>query len=458
MPRRKDNAPQNHKVRGPYNLHIHINLLKRDIGQGELLRMSDNNLIYKLDSPDVLPFYKFEFFSDPIWIDWYGRTKKKFCLISIRRTNMATGEQVKIIHPVSEYILSRYSSREYNTMKKNVDNLIVFLNYLYNNNKKIGIALISELTLVHGRDFLNFIGLEKKLRKSTVQSYERTLTNFYVFLSDKGILETISKNEFQKVQGPWGKYYLSPFKGVRYPAASKKKIEHAFPLQYLPLLLEISIIVAPRITLGIYIQFMGGQRNGEVVNLKRTQAQRRVQNGDFIFKIENQKFRSDVKDHTSSEVKRPRTQEVFNIKDWLTTLFEDHITMYKTEDGSNALFVNARGKAMTAKSYSQYFNIVKKTFCSYLRVYGDEDDIVVADHLSTIDWSTHIGRGTFTNMIAERTDNLFLMAYKRGETNPESSMPYIVKTTKVRKKIEDSFKNLNNEYLPRLIDRRKELR
>lgn len=248
---------------------------------------------------------------------------------------------------------------------------------------------------------------------------------------------------------------MSPFNGVVYPPSAEKKKEHIFPIQYFPLLMEISIIVAPRITLGIYMQFMGGLRNGEVVNITRTQAIRRIGNGDFTITVKNRKFRSDIKDHVSSEVKRERSQEIFNIKNWLTTLFEDHKFRFHNTDGGNALFVNSRGKAMTAKSYSQYFNKVKNAFCDYLKEHGDEDDIVVADHLRTVDWSTHIGRGTFTNMVAERTDNPFLLAFKRGDKNPQSALPYIAKTARIRKKIEQTFSNLNNEYMPRLIERRK---
>ncbi|RAS89623.1 hypothetical protein A3863_10410 [Priestia endophytica] len=214
--------------------------------------------------------------------------------------------------------------------------------------------------------------------------------------------------------------------------------------------------MAPRISLGIYLQFMGGLRVGEVVNIKRTQAMRRVRNGDFILDIRDQNFRTDIKDIISSSVKRPRTQEIFNIKEWLPTLFEDHIARFSTGDGSKALFVNNRGKAMTSKSYSQYFNNVKNAFCHYLRRYGDEDDIIVADHLQMIDWSTHIGRGTFTNIVADKTDNPFLLAFKRGDKKVDSALPYLSKTVRLRKKIEELFNSLNNEYIPRLVNERED--
>ncbi|EJR42295.1 MULTISPECIES: hypothetical protein [Bacillus cereus group] len=409
-----------------------------------------------LEKNNVLPVYKYEFFTDVIWIDnWYG-TEKKFALISVRRINKESGAIVKVIHPLSEFILSKHGNNDYNTMKKYADNLIAFLNYLHNYAKELDITTLSGLQLSHGNQFLNYLGKEKKVSGKTVHGYERTLTRFYVFLSEKGLLPEVSPEKFVKKENQWGiKYYMSPFNGVVYPPLAEKKKEHIFPIQYFPLLMEISIIVAPRITLGIYMQFMGGLRNGEVVNITRTQAIRRIGNGDFTITVKNRKFRSDIKDHVSSEVKRERSQEIFNIKNWLTTLFEDHKFRFHNTDGGNALFVNSRGKAMTAKSYSQYFNKVKNAFCDYLKEHGDEDDIVVADHLRTVDWSTHIGRGTFTNMVAERTDNPFLLAFKRGDKNPQSALPYIAKTARIRKKIEQTFSNLNNEYMPRLIERRK---
>ena len=404
----------------------------------------------------ILPIYKYKFFTDVMWIKW-GNHKKKFALISVRRINEANGAIVKVIHPISEFILSKYSSRDYATMKKYADNIVGFLNYILENRKQLNIKSLYQLKLSHGVEFLNYKGTEDKVNSNTVRGYERTLTNLYVFLSKKGFLMEIPPNEFVKKENQWGKkYYESPFKGVKYPENRHTKLEHLFPLKYLPLLLEISVIIAPRITLGIYMQFMGGLRSGEVVNISRTQALRKIKNGDFILDVKNRDYRTDIKDHSGSEVKRKRNQEIFNIKDWLSTLFDDHTYRFKPKDGSNALFVNAKGKAMTAKSYSQYFNNVKVSFCDYLVVYGDEDDIVVSDHLRTVDWRTHIGRGTFTNMVAERTDNPFLIANKRGDKQITSALPYIARTRRIREKIEQAFSNLNNNYIPSLVERRKD--
>lgn len=423
--------------------------------------MSENLIRSKHSISNVISFNQYRFKTDVIWIDWYG-DRKQFAVVSLAKTTLGeeyngkqTRTEISVIHPITEFIMSKYSARKYTTMKKHSDNLTSFLNYLLSYGRKLNIDTIKDLKLSHGTSFLTYLGSEKKVAKSTVKQYERTLTNFYVFLANKGLIPHIPASKFEKKKDQWGgSFYLSPFKGVIFPAPSKKAKEHAFPLKYFPLLLEIAILETPRIALGIYLQFFGGLRVGEVVNIKREQAKRRVKNGDFLIRLNDQHFRSDIKDRSGSSVKRAREQEFFNIKNWLTVLFEDHTVRFRPCDGSNALFVNRDGKAMTAKSYSQYFNRVKKIFCDYLKAYGDEEDIAVSDHLRIVDWSTHIGRGTFTNMIAENTDNPFLIAYKRGDKDMKSALPYIAKTSRLRKKIENLFRDLNNDYIPKLVTQR----
>ncbi|HDR7862139.1 TPA: hypothetical protein QCY32_005549, partial [Bacillus toyonensis] len=91
----------------------------------------------------------------------------------------------------------------------------------------------------------------------------------------------------------------------------------------------------------------------------------------------------------------------------------------------------------------------------FLKTYGNSEEKILANHLLLADWSTHIGRGTFTNLIAENTDNPLEIAFHRGDDNLLSALTYMVKTDRMRKKIEDKFDNMHENYLPRLIDRNK---
>ena len=56
---------------------------------------------------------------------------------------------------------------------------------------------------------------------------------------------------------------------------------------------------------------------------------------------------------------------------------------------------------MTGASYRYYFTNAKKTFIDYLKQSQDPNDKIASISLSNTDWSTHIGRGIFTNMLAE---------------------------------------------------------
>jgi len=168
-------------------------------------------------------------------------------------------------------------------------------------------------------------------------------------------------------------------------------------------------------------------------------------------------MRTDIKDTSGSNyVKRPRKQRVFNINGWLNILLEDHLELYNIDaDGSGALFINSEGKAMTGKSYRQYFDKVKRNFIKYLREQGNQEDILVANHLNISKWSTHIGRGTFTNLLAEFAENPYDVAFPRGDKQLTSSLSYMSKTERMRLKIEERIQYMHNEYLPQLIERKK---
>lgn len=394
-----------------------------------------------------------KFCTSTIWVDWRedesGRIiKKQFCVISVKDLK----KNVEVIHPISEFILNKYSMKKYNTQRKHANNVVKFLNFLLENQKKLGIYSLKDLKVSTGNKFLN--SLDSK--RSTIIDMERTLTLLYLFLSHKGCMPEVNSSEFVKKQNFKGDYYYeSPFNGVIYPPQVVSNVEHIFPEKYIPLLLEISILVAQPIALGIYLQLFGGLRVGEVVNLKRFNLKRKINSGDILVKLQNQFMRTDIKDSSgSNNVKVSRNQRVFQVKDWLDILSSDHIEIYKPLDGSGALFVNRDGKAMTGRSYRQYFDKVKKYFIRFLMENGDAEDRLLAQHLKFVKWSTHIGRGTFTNLLASNSENPLEIAFMRGDKNILTSLIYMAKTDRMRKKLEEKFNDMHQRYIPKLIDRR----
>jgi len=398
----------------------------------------------------------FKFIMISVWIDWGtlsdGKViKKQFAAIALK--NLVT--ETHIIHPLTEFILHNWQAKKFNTQKKHALNTVKFLNFLLFNKRNMNIRSLADLKFIDGNNYLNSLTSDGQSR-GTVKDSERTLTYFYLWLINNDICK-LDKNRFSKRKNQYGNiYYESPFQ-VIYPEHRSSNIEHAFPIKYIPLLLEIAILEASPIVFGVYLQIFGGLRVGEVVNLKRTQLRRRIANGDFLFEIKDQNFRTDLKDSAgSSYVKRPRTQRIFQIRDWGESLFNDHIQLFNASDDTNALFVNRDGKAMSGRSYRQYFDKLKKHFIEYLKTYGDSEDKLLAHHLNMMSWSTHIGRGTFTNMLAEVAENPYDIAFPRGDKSLLSSLSYMSRTERLRKKLEQKFNSMHEVYIPKLIENRKQ--
>ena len=152
-------------------------------------------------------------------------------------------------------------------------------------------------------------------------------------------------------------------------------------------------------------------------------------------------------------MKKKRDQMIFQIHDWGNILFRDHCSLYKPKDGSGALFVNQSGKAMTYASYYQHFNKVKKAFISFLKKYGKPQDKLVANSLERLSWNAHIGRGTFTNLLADEVTNPYDLAFLRGDASLLSSLDYMVTTSRYRDLMSNKISTMHSEYIPRLIKR-----
>lgn len=401
----------------------------------------------------------YEFITVPIWIDW-GKTKDNKILkkhtIAIGLRDNRTG--VHIIHPISSFILNwRWRTREYNTKRKHATNIVKFLNYLLQE-KKHTIKSLANIDIIIGNAYLNSLTNDHRKRE-TITDAGRTLTSFYVWLSQNDCLPNVSMDfiDSKKQKNPYSglTYYESLFDPIL-PQRTRSNRKHLLPTKYIPLLLEVSILFAHPIALGIYLQIFGGLRAGEAVNLKRTQFRKKLNSADFLLNIKEQQFRTDIQDSSGSNyVKKNRKQQILQIKDWGNILFKDHVEFYKDKDtdGTGALFINRDEKPMTGKSYSQYFYKVKHKFIEFLIDHGTVEDKVIATDLRLADWGTHIGRGTFTNLIAEEIENPAELMFLRGDSDLLSSLPYLAKTERVRKKVEGRVNHMHTDYIPRLINR-----
>lgn len=361
-----------------------------------------------------------------------------------------------VVHPFTEFIFHYWKYRAYNSQRLHANYLCSFLNYiLIDCRTKYRLSSLEELRFAHGTAFLNELSRKEKSRM-TLRKAERTLTLFYEFLAKKKLLLHIDDNVFEK-KAIYGKsnqnYTVSPFKGVILPRYKQDHIAHDLPEQYVLPFIELAVKIANPIALGVYMQCFGGIRQGELVNIKKSEVTSVGSYGEFglIVDLQQNYMRIDIKDSAgSSGVKKPRNQIVYPIQDWLEQLYRYHIENYKAVDDSDALFVNRDGKAMSGQSYRAYFSKLKIEFLKKLRESSNPDDMIYGVKLEEYKWSTHIGRGIFTNLLAEVAENPYDIALPRGDSNLASSLVYLGNTERMKKKLESRMENLYKDYLPNL--------
>ncbi|MGR5882817.1 hypothetical protein ACT7DC_22555 [Bacillus cereus] len=363
----------------------------------------------------------------------------------------------EVVHPITQFIFEKWKFKRYNTQKKHADNLVKFLNWvLVTKRRTYKICSLRDLTPLHGSGFLNELTRQQKAR-GTVQSAERTLTEFYYYLAKKGYLNELTKSDFVKQDIPQvskKNYILTPFKGVIKPAYSQSNIAHMIPEKYILPFLEVVVQNANPIALGVYMQIFGGIRQGELVNIQRGDITPIGVFGEdgVIVKLRNKMLREDIKDgNGSASVKKERNQIVFSIGDWLKILYTNHLNNYCVMDGSDALFVNRDGKAMSGRSYRYFFNKAKHQFLDILKHSNNPDEQIDALKLREYKWSTHIGRGIFTNLLAEEAQNPYDIALPRGDSNLSSSLVYQGNTLRMKENLERRMDDLYKGYLPGLL-------
>lgn len=358
-------------------------------------------------------------------------------------------------HPISSFIKVNFSALSLNTQKRYAEEIKKFLNYILDNidvNNKLYSNLKTEglkkLTLEHGADYLRFLSNKVSLgylKANTFYFSDRVLILFYKWLNDQSLLEqTITIPEVNTIhKGTMKSVVDSPFNrldfGVPYPKRERdsiirKRKLHDFGygrVDLINMFLRIAELVEPDIAFGIALQFYGGLRKGEVINLKINSV-REEQYSSFIPLLVDIKdnWREIFKNKTvtnSEQVKFEREQIIFrvNIVDKLYKHHKEHLKAINNSKGNfnPALFKSSRtGKPICGQAYYRKFNNVKNKFLELVL----ESDIDDYNRLISKPWATHIGRGIFTNILVfELGWEPSEIALARGDASINSSATYV---------------------------------
>jgi len=319
-------------------------------------------------------------------------------------------------------------------MKNRAETIVRFLNFVLENNLKYKITTFADLNKTHGTDYLNSL-VRNERSLLYVNTEDSNLTNFYYFLANKELLNSISMNEFKFILNKKTQMKTaSPntfFPNTENPSSKKtKRPLHTLENEFLILFLELAKKVVPENALGIYFQVMGGLRPSEVCNCTRTGISLLGQFGEFGMNVtlQTQNFRAKPS-RVATSVKNPRVQSIEVFNDYLPKLYEKHIKNHLPNDGTLALFSDNRGQAITLQTYCRNFGKLKKEFINTLASSSDPRLQAYAITLQSIKWGAHIGRGIFSNIIAEITQSPIITKLKRGDKNIKSQERYMENTT-----------------------------
>ncbi|WP_242319909.1 site-specific integrase [Bacillus cereus group sp. BfR-BA-01349] len=405
---------------------------------------------HKSRQENIIPIHSnnissISFVMHPIWISFEHPTtqhvfRKQHATIALKNTRTSH----PIIHPITAFIFDNWKHKSYNTMKVHAQNLVVFLNFLLGNRKKYRLHSFKDLHVNCGSDFLNQLALQKKSR-ATLLSYQRTVTHFFIYLSKQGMAvipnASIVNHPFENKKHT----FSSPlFSNVILPT-KKKTMEHNIPHTYILRFLELAFHVANPIALGVYMQIFGGLRIGEVVNLTYADIKTIGPFGQdgILLHVQHRLNRTDIKDRAGTNyVKKEREQLVLGFRNWLQELYKSHQTTYKSHSTNGAVFLNKHGKPMTGNSYRYYFQKTKDAFLSYLQQSEHAHDQLAAISLQHTSWSSHIGRGIFTNLIAENAKHPQDIMLLRGDDHLTSSLTYMAQTNRMKQNLETYLNKL----------------
>ncbi|ATH59649.1 hypothetical protein BJG89_04835 [Staphylococcus nepalensis] len=329
------------------------------------------------------------------------------------------------VHPVSNYLYEKKDTK-YNTLKSKGQIVVKFLNWFCKNCFifKEPEARLSHLNIDKIEFYINSLVSEGK-SKSTILNNQLTLKEFMRFLIENEII--INKETIQSYYERLNNKHNSFFQ--LYKKTSSKQIElvHELNINYIISFIRLAITHTNPIALGVYLQFFGGLRRGDCVNLTTSSIKPKGAFGEFGLEldIKERNLRPDLKNFDGTDgVKKPRTQVVFANR-LLPSIFEQHLKTYEDISGETALFVDKNALPMSGRTYQQQFNKLKKIFIKKLLHSNNIEVSSYGLYLNNRRWSTHIGRGTFSNWIAESTGNPLDVAIARGDSNIESSLIYL---------------------------------
>lgn len=344
--------------------------------------------------------------------------------------------------PLSKFIKSNYRDKgnSLNSQRNAAYTITAFLNFLiykvrdgnYSSLKDFG---LKALTLQMAADYITLLSMKNRageLSKNYIENKMIYLNNFYVWLSKQNILiEKINIVSFSKSYNGFSKERINLFEtndlDIILPVKSTYKHLHLkdFGENRIELVfkfLEVAQRVEPILVLGIALQIFAGLRRAEVVNLMEYNF-KWANNLVITVKEHVDILFADLSNTADVKVKTPGDQ-ICLFTEIIKPYYNAHLNLLKTAKvrKHKGLFINLKtGNAITGKSYSNKFDKVKEKFLEELLLESKIKDYYL---LTNNNWSSHIGRGIYTNLLYSLDLTPTQVALLRRDKNIHSAEAY----------------------------------
>lgn len=333
---------------------------------------------------------------------------------------------------------------------------------------------LSKLELIHGSKYITNLSLQvqqHKLSAKYVKNQMMYIIYFYDWLKNQGIIKEDFTLTYRQVQSKHGVLSIvsNPFDDIelgtmivgRDEKVSTALVDFGSNRYMLTLkFINIARMISPEIALGICYQFFGGLRRSEVINLTKHSVKKSGKNTILEIRDNQDVLFTKIKNTSHLQVKNPRNQ-VLLANSLTDSIYKEHLTWLEQLNKENiiknkqALFIaSTTGNSMTGKQYYNKFTDIKNHFLKQL---SDEDNVEDYLLLAQNNWSTHIGRGVFTNFLLDVGLNPTQIAIARGDRNINSALAYVDEKTAIESmnlainNIRTAFQNkealIDNKYI-----------
>lgn len=341
-----------------------------------------------------------------------------------------------IISPATS-LLRPYVSLAFKTQHEYGRRLCEFLNYVYFDENCVG--KFEQITTQHIIDFLNYLGGTGHDR-AYVKESKRVLSAIFYYATRKyENLCQINNSEFLCTDGKRGPVIDWPELNINVllPSAKTNTVHKTNKITNLNTeivlrFLELAIYEATDCALGFYFMFFGGIRANEALHLTADDIPRCYSGKFFTITLTDKLLNMNSKYSDLNQNKKPRRQSVLYIRE----LYDEMYNHWKNKFGSGAIVRNHSGNAMTISGFEYNFNKVKGILLQQLEN-GSASEKILAFKLRTFSWNTHMGRGVFSNIIAELTENPYLVPTSRGDSDFTYALPYLADSDKTNGQITD---------------------